>query len=526
MEEQTEYYNTLISEGGQPSHPVSLGRDILENPGEYCEILSYWQFVKGDAENRVWKVFGSQMGEWLRFKKNQQAVREQDRLLKYTESAKHRLPKYGFTQSFQFHEDPERQDKLTTWIEFLNYEYRKYENETDTIKRLQPQFDEAWKKLVESEVLRPLETAESLWDLTSVIQRQNERHEAEDAVERATLTVKAAEKAFQEAQCASLSGQSLSQIEEKLSATRSQLAALTASLEQINRRSDLIGGFKDQTKRHRRAEKNINSQNILLRWILQQVPSIELELNSAEATEDGSDTRNGGRRGLKRNRANDLNEEKVSKRQRLGVKNNQGSYRRTRASTAQGPKRQPNRNRHNSIDEGSARKQSRYNGQNNNLSHRKTSNRVNPTLIAKPLSTQLDRSQDSGVARGAKARSIRLSTTGVLKIRSESDDSAIPILRKSTKGQPKVYKKERESRRIAGRSPEFGMLPKRGEPAPPYESPWRHPSNTRKPNPSGARSRASSNKSVAVKGAKPQGISKSGREGTNRPKGSRKQSGG
>ena len=85
--------------------------------------------------------------------------------------------------------------------------------------------------------------------------------------------------------------------------------------------------------------------------------------------------------------------------------------------------------------------------------------------------------------------------------------------------QRKVYKQERGSRRLAGRLPEYGMLPKRGEPAPPYEP----PSNIRKPNPSGPRSRASSKKkSIAVKGAKPRGISKSGREGTNRPKGSRK----
>lgn len=59
------------------------------------------------------------------------------------------------------------------------------------------------------------------------------------------------------------------------------------------------------------------------------------------------------------------------------------------------------------------------------------------------------------------------------------------------------------------------MLPEQGEPAPPYEP----PSNIRKPNPSGPRSRASSKKkSIAVKGTKPQGSSKSGREGMNRPK--------
>jgi hypothetical protein len=107
----------------------------------------------------------------------------------------------------------------------------------------------------------------------------------------------------------------------------------------------------------------------------------------------------------------------------------------------------------------------------------------------------------------------------------EPDDSP-QVPRKPRKRQPKVYKQERESRRLAGHLPEFGLLPKRGEPAPPCKPPLRHPSNTRNPNPLGHRSRASSKKKpIAVKGAKPQGISKSGREETNRSKRSKKQSG-
>jgi len=60
IKKQTECYNSLISEGGRPSHPVSLGRDILEDPGEYREILSYWQI----RSHEKWQVFWSQMGNW------------------------------------------------------------------------------------------------------------------------------------------------------------------------------------------------------------------------------------------------------------------------------------------------------------------------------------------------------------------------------------------------------------------------------------------------------------------------------
>lgn len=50
LEEETEYYNALISEGGRPSHPVSLGRNILEDPGEYRDTI-----VLAAYEQRCWR---------------------------------------------------------------------------------------------------------------------------------------------------------------------------------------------------------------------------------------------------------------------------------------------------------------------------------------------------------------------------------------------------------------------------------------------------------------------------------------
>lgn len=66
LKNETKYYNTLVNEGGRPSHPVSLGRDIIEDPREYREILSYWQRGEND-----WKVFESQMGRWKKFRRRQ-----------------------------------------------------------------------------------------------------------------------------------------------------------------------------------------------------------------------------------------------------------------------------------------------------------------------------------------------------------------------------------------------------------------------------------------------------------------------
>ena len=87
--------------------------------------------------------------------------------------------------------------------------------------------------------------------------------------------------------------------------------------------------------------------------------------------------------------------------------------------------------------------------------------------------------------------------------------------------QRKIYKQKQRSRRLTGHLPEYGILPKRGEPAPSYKPPL----NTYKLNTSGPCSRASSKKkSIAVKGAKPQGILKSGRKEMNRLKRFKKES--
>jgi len=40
---ETECYNNLVSDNGRPSHPISLLEAIISNPGQYREILSFWQ---------------------------------------------------------------------------------------------------------------------------------------------------------------------------------------------------------------------------------------------------------------------------------------------------------------------------------------------------------------------------------------------------------------------------------------------------------------------------------------------------
>lgn len=84
---------------------------------------------------------------------------------------KARLTKYAFNRPFQLEKDLDRQDKLATWIEYLGYEYYYYDEAMSMVKRMQPQFDAAWQKLVDSNCVRPEDTYDGIRDDGSAYER-------------------------------------------------------------------------------------------------------------------------------------------------------------------------------------------------------------------------------------------------------------------------------------------------------------------------------------------------------------------
>jgi hypothetical protein len=230
----------------------------------------------------------------------QRKNREDGRFLKYVEGVKGGLAEHGFTQCFQLEEDPARQDKLTMWIEFLDYEYWWYDKDMRFVKRQQPRYDEAWKKLVDSKVLRPFETEEFICNIKSAFQRATEEDQAEKAVESAKSAVMSAQKAITDLERSCLSEQEPRQ---RLAAAKSKLDAAVKLLESIKGRNDLVSEFHEKTKSYQIAKGNAERCSILLRWILQQLPLIELELNQAKVAEN-SNIQDGGKRRPKRNLPN------------------------------------------------------------------------------------------------------------------------------------------------------------------------------------------------------------------------------
>lgn len=50
---ERESYDALVVEGGTPAHPVELGFDVLEHPGEYKDAVSYWKINSDPSRRRL-----------------------------------------------------------------------------------------------------------------------------------------------------------------------------------------------------------------------------------------------------------------------------------------------------------------------------------------------------------------------------------------------------------------------------------------------------------------------------------------
>ncbi|KAF2178472.1 hypothetical protein K469DRAFT_754523 [Zopfia rhizophila CBS 207.26] len=282
LQRETEAYYALVNDGGRPSHPLSLLEDIVKNPGEYREILSFWQ-DRGKLED--WEVFTTQLSRWTGFRQLQQYARgrhvkewEEDRRLasQYDHvDAEQLVFVFGQWRSWEiFRRAPtahdgrgralshiSRQDKLATWIEYLGYEYWWYDQYALS-KRQQQRLDDAWKKLVNAKVLRPFKTQEFICSIESGFLEQNEEDSAKEAVESAKSAVMLARKAISEPRRVNRSPK---ESQKRLLEAQSKLDAVVNEYNSIKRRHNLIYGFTEGTKNNRFAKHNTERHSILLR---------------------------------------------------------------------------------------------------------------------------------------------------------------------------------------------------------------------------------------------------------------------
>src|SRR5579862_4978541 len=145
---ERESYDALVKEGGRPSHPVHLGFDVVDNPGEYKDILSYWRF----RTQRLF--FRSQLNDWRKFCEWQRKIRRyyQNRFPDYPQRVRERRQRHGLVGDVELHQEPDRQSRLDNWMEYQDYEYQILEQKEKTTEQAQGEFNSAQKELEEAGV--------------------------------------------------------------------------------------------------------------------------------------------------------------------------------------------------------------------------------------------------------------------------------------------------------------------------------------------------------------------------------------
>lgn len=217
----------------------------------------------------------------------------------YVEAVKRRLARHNFTHPFELDKDLKKQDQLTTWIEYLNYEYWWLDKYTGDIERLAPGHDKAWQELVDTEILRPHETEEFLLATASPMERASEREQAQREVERAESEARRIYVTTQEEpqRWRIPKAQRISMMR----AGSAKLLAVKGRLDHVRSRNNRITNFIRETFDYADAKRDAARQRILVQWVPEQVPLIEAEMTQSKANKARSD----GTRRVKRKPSTD-----------------------------------------------------------------------------------------------------------------------------------------------------------------------------------------------------------------------------
>ncbi len=305
LELERRSYHDLANDGGRPWYDISLLKDVVRRPGEYHAMLWVWQTYDDD-----WR---KQLQRWKEFRARQPSTRGEDKFTAYIKALKSRLARHGFTQKYQLNKDPDRQDKRTAWIEYLSYEYEVYEQYTKFIKCRQQHYNNAWKVLVDSKLLRPFETQEFLDDISSPLQYKKEEMEAKEAMESAISAAAAAQQATSDPPLSDVSQSEREPQKMLAAAAQSELAAARKTFALAIRRKKLILEFWGQLKNYRSAKDEVKRYNTILPWMLQQVSLIESELglHSSKVVGNDSNCGDGRSKGLKRGRVEETRDKRT-----------------------------------------------------------------------------------------------------------------------------------------------------------------------------------------------------------------------
>ncbi|SPQ25556.1 cfadbe27-7b0f-4699-b994-95ec62f90d82 [Thermothielavioides terrestris] len=238
-----------------------------------------------ENERRYWKE---------RRKWRQQNVRENtgvDGFAGYVDAVKRRLAAHGFFKPFRLEQDPSRQDRLTTWIEYLNYAYWWDDRNSARLAVLQPQHEEAWRELQKLHPAPGYHITEALLlSREEAEKRTRERLEAEKALENAKTQAKAVlELTKRDRDGPQPPRFSSEQRTAMVTEAHARYKEAKNALALIQTRNEAAARFRDQARDYALEKEKGDRHKTLIRWILDHIDAVEAEMKQVEKANERMD---------------------------------------------------------------------------------------------------------------------------------------------------------------------------------------------------------------------------------------------
>ncbi|KAL9606106.1 MAG: hypothetical protein Q9179_000732 [Wetmoreana sp. 5 TL-2023] len=152
---EREAHEALVDDNGRPCYPIELGFEVFNNPGQYKDLLEYWQAWESGAEDDTERwIFFRQLERWKKFRQFQQKNRRyfvfHSRFPEFQQQVLERRRRHGLGGDIQLLEEQDKQSKLDEWMEYQDYELRTYERLAKDLEETQARLASRRKLLKEA----------------------------------------------------------------------------------------------------------------------------------------------------------------------------------------------------------------------------------------------------------------------------------------------------------------------------------------------------------------------------------------
>lgn len=225
-------------------------QELEANP---LHLMEYWKLAEARL-NPDWKHLAN--GD------NLPPLIKGQPFLTHVEVVKYRLLQRGVAHTIQLEEDVKQQDKLSTWLEYLAYQYAWCDRYARQLKRQQLRFDEEWERLVASGVLHDWETADYLDTDASGFERQRQVDTAHVAILRAEKAVKALVAEIEKSKQGP-GNPRLQELERSLAEAKSKESSARQAYKVVMAQHDPIDRFIHKASNYRETQRNIRKNGEL-----------------------------------------------------------------------------------------------------------------------------------------------------------------------------------------------------------------------------------------------------------------------